>query len=61
MTRKPPLRFERIARDFKRTLLILNSIDMKEKNVVLEWTAIEGSKAAELDKFVFVNRGEVRR
>lgn len=34
---------------------------MKEKNVVLEWTAIEGSSAAELGKFVFVNRGEVRR
>ena len=34
---------------------------MTEKNVVLEWTAIEDSKAAELDKFVFFNRGEVRR
>ena len=34
---------------------------MKEKNVVLDWTSIEDSKAVELDKFVFVNRGEVRR
>ena len=34
---------------------------MKEKNVVLEWTAIEDSKAVELDKFVFDNRREVRR
>lgn len=34
---------------------------MKEKNVVLEWTSIEDSKAVELDKFVFVNRGEVRK
>lgn len=34
---------------------------MKEKNIVLEWTAIEGSAAAELDKFVFTDRKEVRR
>jgi len=34
---------------------------MKEKNVILEWTAIEGSKAAELDKFIFTDRREVRR
>lgn len=34
---------------------------MKEKNVVLEWTAIEGSAAAALENFVFTDRKEVRR
>lgn len=34
---------------------------MKEKSVVLEWTAIEGGMAAELDKFVNVDGKEVRR
>ena len=34
---------------------------MKEKNVVLEWTSIEGSSAAALDNFVFTDRKEVRR
>lgn len=34
---------------------------MKEKNVVLEWTAIEGSSATALDNFVFTDRKEVRR
>ena len=34
---------------------------MKETAVVLEWTPIEGSKAAVLDNFVFTDREEVRR
>ena len=34
---------------------------MKERNIVLEWTSIEGSTAAELDNFVFTDRKEVRR
>lgn len=34
---------------------------MKEKSIVLEWTPIEGSAAAGLDKFVFTDRGEVRK
>lgn len=34
---------------------------MKEKNVVLEWTAIEGSSAAALNSFVFTDRKEVRK
>jgi hypothetical protein len=34
---------------------------MKEKNIVLEWTAIEGKAADALDSFVFTDRKEVRR
>lgn len=34
---------------------------MKEKNIVLEWTAIEDKAASELDSFVFTDRKEVRR
>lgn len=34
---------------------------MKEKNIVLEWTTIEGKAAAALDNFVFTNRKEVRK
>ena len=34
---------------------------MKEKNIVLEWTPIEGKAAAVLDNFVFTDRKEVRR
>lgn len=34
---------------------------MKEKNIVLEWTAIEDKEASALDSFVFTDRKEVRR
>ena len=34
---------------------------MKEKNIVLEWTPIEGNAAAALDNFVFTDRKEVRK
>lgn len=34
---------------------------MKEKNVVLEWTSIEGRLATDLDNFVFTDRKEVRK
>lgn len=34
---------------------------MKEKNIVLEWTTIDGNTASELDNFVFTDRKEVRR
>lgn len=32
-----------------------------ERNIVLEWTPIEGKAAAELQSFVFTDRKEVRR
>lgn len=38
-----------------------NKETMKEKNIVLEWTPIEGNAAAALDNFVFTDRKEVRR
>lgn len=34
---------------------------MKEKNIVLEWTAIEGKAASALDNFVFTDRKEIRK
>ena len=34
---------------------------MKEKNIVLEWTSIEGSAASVLESFVFTDRKEVRQ
>lgn len=35
--------------------------DMKEKNIVLEWTAIEGKAASTIDSFIFTDRKEVRK
>ena len=55
-----PLWFVRIARVFignKRQ----NIHHMKDKNIVLEWTPIEGSSAVALENFVFTDRKEVRR
>ena len=34
---------------------------MKEKAVVLEWTAIEGSSASALQGFIFTDRKEIRK
>ena len=57
-----PLWFGRIARaSFMKTLTEKNKETMKEKNIVLEWTPIEGSAASALDNFVFTDRKEVRR
>lgn len=34
---------------------------MKEKNIVLEWTPIEGSAASKLENYIFTDRKEVRK
>ena len=34
---------------------------MKEKNIVLEWTPIEGKAATALSNYIFTDRKEVRK
>lgn len=39
----------------------LKDRNMKEKNIVLEWTPIEGSAATKLENYIFTDRKEVRK
>ena len=55
------MRFGRIARAFNGNINFKYKKEMKEKNIVLEWTAIEGSAATALGSFIFTDRKEVRR